>query len=199
MNIVFLSASVPLPNRHPRFMSTADVVAIRESVKALVSEVVPRGRLVFGGHPAITPLIALLLRNLDPATNRRITLYQSEYFSRNFLPENSEFVDVEIVPSIRKSKKRSLAAMRKKMITSYKFDAGVFIGGMEGVKEEFLLFTKTHPDAQRWIIGSTGAAAEELYEQSGKPRPDYFMHELTYATLFRNLMRELPGNVLHEN
>ena len=114
MNIVFLSASVPLPNRHPRFMSTADVVAIRESVKALVSEVVPRGRLVFGGHPAITPLIALLLRNLDPATNRRITLYQSEYFSRTFLPENSEFVDVEIVPSIRKSKKRSLAAMRKK-------------------------------------------------------------------------------------
>ena len=61
---VFLSASVPLPDRNPRFMKMADVIAIRKSVKALVTEVIPKGVIVFGGHPAITPLIALLLRGL---------------------------------------------------------------------------------------------------------------------------------------
>jgi hypothetical protein len=38
---VFLSASVPLPNRHPRFFETADVLGIREAVKALADVVLP--------------------------------------------------------------------------------------------------------------------------------------------------------------
>jgi hypothetical protein len=42
---VFLSASVPLPNRDPEFLATADVVAIREAIKALVGEVIPKGYL----------------------------------------------------------------------------------------------------------------------------------------------------------
>lgn len=54
---VFLSASVPLPSRHHRYFETADVIAIRESVRALATAVLPVGRLTTGGHPAITPVI----------------------------------------------------------------------------------------------------------------------------------------------
>ena len=53
---VFLSASVPLPSRNPKYFDTADVIAIRDAVRALIMVVVEQqGQLVFGGHPAITP------------------------------------------------------------------------------------------------------------------------------------------------
>ena len=107
---VFLSASVPLPNRDPEFLDTADVVAIREAVKALVGEVIPKGILVFGGHPAITPLLSLLLRGLGPEARRRIILYQSARFSDQFAPENDEFLDYRVIPAVGRSKARSIAA-----------------------------------------------------------------------------------------
>jgi hypothetical protein len=67
---LFLSARIPLPGRNPKYLSTADVLAIRDSVKALVSTALYDGLIVFGGHPAITPLIALLLRGMPPETRR---------------------------------------------------------------------------------------------------------------------------------
>ena len=73
---VFLSASVPLPTRHPRFHETADVMAIKEAIKALVIEVIPRGKIIFGGHPAITPLIASLMADHFPDYADRAILYQ---------------------------------------------------------------------------------------------------------------------------
>jgi hypothetical protein len=192
MTRIFLSASVPLPDRNPRFMATADVVGIRESIKGLIGAVMPEGEIVFGGHPAITPLIALLLRGLGPETRRRVILYQSAYFVEHFVPENDEFIDLRIIPAVEKSLAQSIEAMRMRMIKESTFDAGVFIGGMEGVLDEFELFRRFHPQAQRWPIASTGAAAKELFEATDKPRPELFLLELTYPTLFRQLLTELP-------
>ena len=59
---IFLSASVPLPERDRHYFETADVLAIRESIKALVEIVIPRGRITYGGHPTITPLLAFFVR-----------------------------------------------------------------------------------------------------------------------------------------
>ena len=54
MSAVFLSASILLPDRHPQYLETAvDVVAIRDSIRALVSVVVPSGQLVFEGIPQL--------------------------------------------------------------------------------------------------------------------------------------------------
>jgi hypothetical protein len=58
---IFLSASVPLPSRHREYFDTADVIAIRDAVRALTIVVVEQhGQLVFGVHPAITPMIRRL-------------------------------------------------------------------------------------------------------------------------------------------
>jgi hypothetical protein len=190
---VFLSASVPLPNRDRRFMESADVIAIRESVKALVTEIIPKGAIVFGGHPAITPLIALLLRGLGPDGARRVILYQSAFFTQQFGKENDEFLDVRIVPAVLNSRDESLRAMRARMIGDTPFDAGVFIGGMEGVLDEYSLFGQLHPRAARWPIASTGAAAKELFDEQGARRPELFADEITYSTLFRHLVSELPA------
>jgi len=45
------------------------------------------------------------------------------------------------------------------------FDAGIFIGGMDGVEEEFYLFRRMHPSAHLLPIASIGAAAAILYDQ----------------------------------
>lgn len=185
---VFLSASVPLPDRHPRFMATADVVAIREAVKALVSEVIPRGLIVFGGHPAITPLMALLLRGMGAEAARRIILYQSAFFADQFLDAIDTFLEVRVTPTIANSREKSLEEMRKRMIGDTHFDAGVFIGGMEGVLDEFELFRALHRGAECWPIASTGAAALELFDRDRRRYPNSLARELTYSTLFRQLL-----------
>ncbi len=54
---IFLSAGVPDPNRGPQYAKTADTVAITAAVSALVHVTLGRRLLVWGGQPAITPMI----------------------------------------------------------------------------------------------------------------------------------------------
>ena len=61
LNKIFLSASIPFPERDRKFYDTADIVAIRDAVRALATVVIPRAHLVWGGHPSITPLIRFVL------------------------------------------------------------------------------------------------------------------------------------------
>lgn len=42
------------------------------------------------------------------------------------------------------------------------FEAGVFIGGMNGVEEECEIFTKLHPNAKVLALGSPGGAAKRI-------------------------------------
>lgn len=190
---LFLSVSVPLPDRHLRFMETADVIAIREAVKGLVGEVIQRGTIIFGGHPAITPLMAILLRGMGQTAAKRVVLYQSAFFAGQFVQENDEFLDVRIVPAVGSSRDQSLEAMRQRMMRDTPFDAGVFIGGMEGVLDEYELFGAAYPKAPRWPIASTGAAALEIFKRESQKTPlrDKLLREMTYPTLFRELMAGL--------
>jgi hypothetical protein len=188
---VFLSASVPLPNRDPTYLATADVVGIREAVKALVAEVAQKDYLVFGGHPAITPLVAMLLRGLSIESQRRVVLYQSAFYSEEFVSQNDQFIELRLIHAVNNSQARSIAEMRKRMIGETKFDVGVFIGGMEGVIREYELFKIRHHAAKIWPIASTGAAAKILFDKLDSPRPDLFLNEITYPTLFRKLLSEL--------
>jgi len=75
---IFLSASVPAPGEP--FYDTIDVIAIRDSVKALATVVLPKAHLIWGGHPAITPLIrnVFLAINSEINIKKHVTLYQSE-------------------------------------------------------------------------------------------------------------------------
>ena len=186
---LFLSASVPLPNRHPRWMETADVIAIRDAIKALVETVLSESELVFGGHPAITPLIALLLRSMPANFRRRVVLYQSQWFEAEFVKDNAEFIDFRLVPA-GPSLDSSVDRMREEMLKSKPFDAAFFIGGMEGIGAEYSAFHHLHPSALCFPIASTGAAALELYRDLKIDRPD-LMHELTYPTLFKRLLNEV--------
>ena len=115
---VFLSASVPLPNRNPYFLETTDVVAIREAVKALVLVLLENdGTLVFGGHPAITPLVRRLFLEMGKSPRDYVTLYQSRFFVDEFPPENRAFERIVVVDGIAEDRERSLFEMRRRMVS----------------------------------------------------------------------------------
>jgi SLOG-like protein len=186
---IFLSASVPLPDRNKLWMETADVIAIRDSIKAIIEVVLGEAELVFGGHPAITPLIALLLRTVPPEQRRRVILFQSKWFEAEFVKENSEFIDFQLIPA-EQDLALSLKMMRQAMLSSRGFDAAFFVGGMEGIAAEYEQFKQMHPSALCYPIASTGAAALKLYQDTNMDRRE-LLHELTYPTLFRRLMAEI--------
>jgi hypothetical protein len=165
---VFLSASNSLSHRHPKYLETADVAAIRDSIRAVVSVVVP-GQIVFGGHPTITPLVSLLVRGMTPEVRKHVILYQSLFFNPRFPPEVSEFEEVRFIDAVEGDLDASLTKMRWAMIGSRNFDAAVFLGGMEGVEIEYDIFRRLHPDKPAYPVASTGAAARIL---SGKHSPD---------------------------
>jgi len=167
---VFLSASNPLPHRHPKYLETADVAAIRDSIRAVVSVVVPGSQIVFGGHPASTPLIRLLVRQMTPNVRRRVILYQSLFFKTRFPPEVSEFEEVRFIDAVDGDLDASLTKMRGAMIGARNFDAAVFLGGMEGVEIEYDIFRRLHPNRPAYPVASTGAAARILSEKYGPDR-----------------------------
>ncbi|HDZ09168.1 hypothetical protein [Pseudohongiella sp.] len=179
---VFLSASVPLPERDRVFFDTADVLAIRESIKALVEVVLPIGRITCGGHPAITPLLALFAREAN-LNSDHLSIYQSQLFAGRLSPELADFAHVHMVPSVDDDRDASLTAMRRAMIESRSFSAAVIIGGMEGIYEEYDLFVECHPDAAILPLSTTGAAAAIIYQKGEYDR--VFARDRTYSSLFR--------------
>jgi len=185
---VFLAASVPLPERDRRFFESADVLLIREAVKSVVEVVLPIGRITSGGHPAITPLLSLFVREAGLSPDR-LTIFQSSLFASNFPAEIAAFADVRIVPAVGVERNASLTLMRKRMIGSRKFAAAVIIGGMEGILEEVEIFASLHPSAPIIPIASTGAAAAIVYKRG--QFDEELEKNLTYSTLLRHKLRGL--------
>lgn len=186
MNI-FLSASIPLPERDPKYIGTADVIAIRDAVLALTTVVLPHFRLIWGGHPSITALIAQVLRHSGKEANQHVTLYQSLHFEKYFPLENETVAHIIKTPDLG-GRDESLLEMRTRMICDNQFFAAFFIGGMEGVEAEYNMFTDCHPDASIFPIESTGAAAKIIYDASSEKYDPRLATELTYSSLFKELL-----------
>lgn len=185
---VFLSASIPLVERNPLYYETADVIAIRDCVNSLAKIVLPNFRLVWGGHPSITPLINSVLESIDVNIKEHVHLYQSDYFRQMFPVENEAFSESLIVTDNIGSRDESLSLMREKMIVNNDFVAGIFVGGMEGVIDEFELFTQSNPEAMVLPMASTGAAALEIYK--GGDFDDSLKDDYAYIALFYRLFKD---------
>lgn len=186
---IFLSASVPLPNRDRKFFETADVFLIREAIRALVEVVLPRGHITFGGHPAITPLMSLYAKTAKLGSDR-ISIYQSAYFLGKFPRENDDFADVRYTEAVQGDLGRSIERMRIEMLTSRKFDAAVLIGGMEGILDEARLFREHNPQALVLPVPATGAAAAIEYSEGNYP--EHLANEISFASLFRRSLLPSP-------
>src|SRR5687767_3329838 len=111
LNKVFLSASIPSPDRDRKFYDTADIVSIRDAVRALATVVIPKAHLVWGGHPSITPLIRFVMDRMNADLKEHVTLYQSLFFEDKFPPDNFAFENI-VLTERKNTREESLELMR---------------------------------------------------------------------------------------
>ena len=187
LNKVFLSASIPYPDRDKKFYDTADIVSIRDAVRALATVVIPKAHLIWGGHPSITPLIRFVMDRMNIDLKKHITLYQSLFFEEYFPPDNFAFENI-VLAEKRNNRDESLELMRRKLINENDFKVGIFIGGMEGINDEYLMFKEKHPNALVLPIASTGAAAKIIFENQPQIFDIRLNSDYAYMALFRDLL-----------
>lgn len=185
---IFLSASIPLPERDTKYFKTADVVAIRDAIIALTTVVLPKHKLIWGGHPSITPLIYYVMAKLGMNIQEHVKLYQSLWFKESFPADNEKFKNIVFTEKLSDIPS-SINLMRERMLTENEYSAAVFIGGMDGIEDEYQLFAKFHPNALILPIASTGGATRILYNNLPSEKKNLrLLKDYGYMSLFENLL-----------
>ncbi len=115
MGAIFLSASVP--TRAP-YDADCRPQAIQAAVNALAQVVLGRKKLVWGGHPAITPLLWSAAQAVGVEYTVAVELFQSRLFQKVLPAENKHFANVTLVNAVGEDQEKSLLAMREAMLTS---------------------------------------------------------------------------------
>lgn len=161
MGEIFLSASVPIPGG-ANFDETANPFLIQFAVRELVTVCLGRRRIIWGGHPSITPMVHAICGEFGMDFDAPVVLYQSEHF-RNRFPKANDFFEPVMTQDVDGDRSSSLTLMRRAML-SRPIEAAVFIGGMEGVFEEYDLCRELHPDARVIALAAPGGAARQLAE-----------------------------------
>ncbi len=180
---IFLSAGVPDPKRGQQYAETAEAVAITAAVSALVHVTLGRRLLVWGGQPAITPMILVVAEGLDTNYGGWVKLYQSKFFKDEYPEENKRFRNVIYTDGVDHDRESSLRLMRERMFNDFNFTAAVFIGGMGGIVQEFDLLKKLQPKATLLPVISTGGAVIDIAKRMDKVPID-LSEDLDYVALF---------------
>lgn len=176
---VFLSASVPLPGR--RGFDSFDPVLVASAVHAFVEVVLGRRLLVWGGQPAITPIIWEAARRLDVRYERSVLLYQSAFFKDRYPQANLRFDNWVEVPAVEGDLRASLKLMRERMFSDHSYEAAVFIGGMEGVIDEFEVLQGFAPEATLVPLAASGGVSRDLFDRvEGLPQEMRNRTDFTY-------------------
>jgi hypothetical protein len=153
---------------------------VRSAVVLLAREILLRGmRLVFGAQPAISAMVLSIGRDVIAAADRgvpRILIFQSAYFEGELPGSTLDLAGWDtgllvLTPETTSGSPRSddrrnasLQLMRECMVSVPGLQAGVFVGGMEGVRDEAALFRRYNPDKLMFPLASTGSAARLLYQ-----------------------------------
>jgi hypothetical protein len=214
---IYLSASVPY-RRSPKefetaeqdaenqyFVATAQPLRIREAIAQLCRFAFSRDiDLVFGGHPAISPIVLVAARRFGATPRKRVIVFQSLFFWSKIPQETLNFEDWELgtllwtapQPTDAPTKEASLTWMRKLNFRSpQNLLAAVFVGGMEGCIEEADIATRDRPTVPRFAIGSTGSAAADLLDKrpgfSGSLDSDLLQKNISYPIVMRRIFESI--------
>lgn len=161
---VFLSASFPNGDRGESFRPY-DASAVADAVSAFTRNILSsNGQLLFGGHPTITPLVLMVAR--ETGTRHSVVVYQSEWFHGQIVPEVENLEHEQLGKIVWTPRAEELGAslkcMREQMILSRPCRAALFIGGMEGIFDEFDMVRKLSPTTALFPIAGPGGAAAQL-------------------------------------
>jgi hypothetical protein len=176
---IFLSASTPSRDleKYPRLQMEVENAVI-ELARAVFSK---GGRLIFGGHPSISPLVASVASEYfqpDPLLNadqRPVQIYQSRAYEK-VIPSTTQSLERFGYAAIHWTQaangeeydgqkqtaqcRASLRVMRQQMLKPEPI-AMVAIGGMEGVAEEAGLFLQA-VTGPVFAMRTTGGVSRDL-------------------------------------
>lgn len=197
---IFVSASIPDP---ARWDGAADPLEITDAVVSLARVFLTSGaRLVTAAHPTIAPLLLYVAAELPPEHGNQIVTYQSELFedvlppaTRRFRQEQiGSFVWTQMAPNERPKAgewRESLAIMRRQMLEETRPSAAVFVGGMDGIRDEFALFAELRPGAPTYPIGRPGGEARALAESADTQLQGELSTSSIYPALWRRVVEDL--------
>ncbi len=190
MDAIFLSASVPISGRGS-YHETANPFLIQCAVRELVISVIRTHRIVWGGHPSITPMIWSICEDLDVNYANSVVLYQSRFFKDRFPEENARFSNVVFTDPVTGDREASLSIMRHTMLAREDLVGAVLIGGMDGVEAELSIFQRYHPNAFIVPVGAAGGAARDIaIRAEGEHQSD--VDDVDFASLFHRTISHLP-------
>lgn len=161
---VLLCSSFPSGERGEA-VSPFDVNAIADVVTALTSVILSaNGRIVFRGHPTITPLILLIASTKNKYG--LVDVFQSEWFTNQITPETRRLEELGYgkIHWIKQEQSlaNSLTTLRKAMLKESNPLCAIFVGGMDGLYEEYKLFREEYPKRPCIPIKGPGGAASRL-------------------------------------
>jgi len=167
--------------RNKRYCDASDALVIRQAVQAFVREVVARDlRIVFGAHPSISPLLLNTVREAMPV---EILIFQPRSLRARVsksMPDLAACSGARLiitdqhpsatVPQYASAEYKSwlhqsasLSFSRRCMMRVPGLRAAIVLGGMDGAREEALLFrTTTNLQGICYAYGGSGSAAQEL-------------------------------------
>lgn len=186
MGAIFLSASIPVVGRG-QYYETADPFLIQCAVREMTIATVRRHKIVWGGHPAITPMIWSICEDLGVEYAESVVLYQSRFFEGRYPEENQRFDNVVYTDPVPGDIQASLQLMREEMLSREDLIGAVFIGGMDGVEVEYEIFKRFNPEAFVLPVPAPGGAALNLAHDKG-----YFdgpeLNDIDFATIFNRYL-----------
>lgn len=163
MREVFLSAGVPEDGPYAQTVVAGLVSnAVRELLIHVTSSV--DLQFVWGGQPAITPMVWEICASNGRDCLDRMKLYQSRYYEGQYPEEVAYFDDVQYLPD-EGTLNDSLQTLRRAMFARPQLEFGVFVGGAEGIVDEYNLFTQRF-GRKSLVLTAAGGATLEL-AQSG--------------------------------
>ncbi len=190
---LFVSASIPDPED---WHGDYDALAITDAVVAITQTFLTDGwSIVSAAHPTIAPLMLSAAHEHALDGQERVVIYQSKLYEGQLPAETRRFrvervgrfewtEKVEGDEPVRGKNRRSLELMRNEMFSKERPDAAVFVGGMEGITDEFDLFAQVLPGRPRYALASPGGAARDL--------PDA-LDGVVYPTLARTILAAVAG------
>jgi len=215
---VFLSASIPGKD----WTGEYDPLEITDAVIACVSALwTAGGRILCGGHPAITPLLLRVAHDFRSVaeTNHAsdedplVTIYQSTLYE-GMIPQQTLSLQatglgrITFVPAVpgdtpqREHNAASLDRMRKAMLAPENDPAfAIFIGGMDGIEVEYRAYRERFPGRPVYPIGAPGGVARELADTvQGSPEyvrvdPEALRESAEYGALMDDILADAATRI----
>lgn len=171
---VLISASYPDDLRRREYESEASPQDIGLALAATVEAVLARGgRVVFGGHPTVTPVV-LHIALLHPGAGKAL-LFQSRYFEDQLTGEVRRLLNLPELEGVVEQhwvaegpdRQTSIDRLRADML-DHPLQAAFFIGGMRGVAEELSTLRSRQPRCPAFLFARPGGRAADLARQQGE-------------------------------